>query len=241
MHKPNALASALLATTLLAASIAAIAQQATALPDFNGLWRLSDQGSDGPDQVTAMLRAELRREQSPSVAPASASSSGSTPQQASRGGRGGGGHGGMGGGGMGGGGMGGGHGHGGGKSNTSSSSSDSSGDNDLLKLPPTLDNDSVLIVQQDANALQTRLENGEQLAVLLNGHDQHTLDGNALIHRQDIGQGLQFSLQFNDGSHLDETWSRSADGHTLQVTEQWHPGFLQHPVVFHRNYVRIDQ
>jgi hypothetical protein len=235
MHKLHALAPALLATALLAASTWAIAQQAIALPDFNGLWRLSDQGSDSPEQVTAMLRAELRREQAPSVAPASASSSGSAPQQGNHSGRGGGR------GGMGGGGMGGGHGHGGGKANSSNSSSDSSSDDDLLKPPPTLANDAVLIVQQDVGALQARLENGEQLAVLLNGHDQHTLDGNAIVHRQDAGQDLQFSLQFNDGSHLDETWSRSADGHTLRVTEQWYPGFLQHPVVFHRNYVRIDQ
>ncbi|MBD8882198.1 hypothetical protein IHE49_17075 [Rhodanobacter sp. 7MK24] len=239
MPKPNALTSALLAVALLAASTWAISQQATALPDFNGLWRLSDQGSDGPDQVTAMLRSELRREQSPTVAPASASSSASTSQPSSHGGHGGG-RGGMGGGGMGGGHMGGGHGRGGNKTD-STSSSNSSDDADLLKLPPTLANDSVLIVQQDANALQARLENGEQLAMPLNGHDQHTLDGNAIAHRLDAGQDLQFTLQFNDGSHLDEIWSRSADGHTLQVTEQWQPGFLQRPVVFHRNYVRVDQ
>lgn len=241
MRKFDALASALLATTLLAASTWAIGQQATALPDFNGLWRLSDQGSDSSDQVTAMLRAELRHEQAPNVAPASASSSSSAPQQGSHGHGGGGGRGGMGGGGMGGGGMGGGHGRGGGKSSTSSSSNDSSTDDSLLKPPPMLDNDSVLIVEQGVGAVQARLENGEQLAVPLNGHDQHTLDGNAIVHRQDADHDLQFTLQFNDGSHLDETWSRSADGHTLQVTEQWYPGFLQHPVVFHRNYVRIDQ
>lgn len=240
MRKPHALFSALLATALAAASTWAIAQQGGTLPDFNGLWRLSDQGSDGPDQVTAMLRAELRHEQSPTVAPASASSSGSTPQQGSHSGHGGG-RGGMGGGGMGGGHMGGGgRGHGGGN-NSSTSSNGSSDDADLLKLPPTLSNDSVLIVQQDATTLQTRLENGEQLAVLLNGRDQRTLDGKALVHRQDAGQDLQFTLQFNDGSHLDEIWSRSADGHTLQVTEQWQPGFLQHPVVFRRSYVRVDQ
>ncbi|MBD8900344.1 hypothetical protein [Rhodanobacter sp. DHG33] len=239
MPRRHAFASALLAAALLAASTWAVSQQATPLPDFNGLWRLSDQGSEGPDQVTAMLRTELRREQSPTVAPAGASSSASTPQPGSRGSHGGG-HGGMGGGGMGGGHMGGGHGRGG-KTDSSTSSGNSSDDADLLKLPPTLANDAVLIVQQDANALQTRLENGEQLAMPLNGHDQHTLDGNAIAHRQDAGQGLQFTLQFNDGSHLDETWSRSADGHTLQVTEQWQPGFLQRPVVFHRNYVRVDQ
>ncbi|MFK2875481.1 hypothetical protein [Rhodanobacter hydrolyticus] len=234
MPKPNALTSALPAVALLAASTWAISQQITTLPDFNGLWRLSDQGSDGPDQVTAMLRSELRREQSPTVAPAGASSSASTSQPSSHGGHGGGR------GGMGGGHMGGGHGRGGNKTD-SASSSNSSDDADLLKLPPTLANDSVLIVQQDANALQTRLENGEQLAMPLNGHDQHTLDGNAIAHRLDAGQGLQFTLQFNDGSHLNEIWSRSADGHTLQVTEQWQPGFLQRPVVFHRNYVRVDQ
>ncbi|MBD8872590.1 hypothetical protein [Rhodanobacter sp. DHB23] len=239
MPKSSPLIAALLASALVAASTWAIAQQPIALPDFNGLWRLNDTGSDSPEQVTAMLRAELRHEQSPSVAPASASSSGNSSQQGIHSGHSGG-RGGMGGGhsgGMGGGG----HGHGGGKADASSTSADSFSDDDMLKLPPTLANDAVLIVQQDADALQARLENGEQLAVPVSGRDRHTLDGNAIAHRQDAGQDLRFSLQFNDGSHLDETWSRSADGHALQVTEQWQPGFLQRPVVFHRNYVRIDQ
>lgn len=243
MPKSHAPTAVLLAAALLAAGTWASAQQATALPDFSGLWRLSDRGSDSAAQVTARLRAEIRHEQPPVAVPASASTSGSTPQSGNHYGRGGG-HGGMGGGGMGGGrmgggGMGGGHGHGGGRQ-ADTSSSDSSGDDGTLKLPPTLANDSVLIVQQDADALQVRLEDGEQLAVPLNGHDQHTLNGNAVAQRQDTAQGLQLSLQFNDGSRLDETWSRSADGRALQVTEQWQPGFLQHPVVFRRVYQRVD-
>lgn len=239
MHRIDTIISVALCTCLLAASAKALSQQSVALPDFDGLWRLSDQGSDSQERVTAMLRNQLRQEQSPSVAPASASSSAGQPPSGNHYGHGGG-HGGMGGG-MGAGHMGGGRGHRGGNSDSSTASGNSSDDADLLKLPSTLNNDSVLIVQQDAGTLQTRLEDGEQLTVPLNGHDQHTLDGNAVVHRQGTGQGLRFTLQFNDGSHLDETWSRSADGHTLQITELWQPGFLQRPVVFHRNYVRVDQ
>ena len=103
-----------------------------------------------------------------------------------------------------------------------------------------LDNDSVLVVQQDAKTLQARLENGEQLAVRLDGNHRQTLNGSVVARREAGGQDLQFSLQFDDGSRIDETWSRSADGRTLQVTERWQPGFLQHPVVFRRVYRRVD-
>lgn len=241
MPKPHTLIATLFAAALLAAGSRASAQQTAALPDFNGLWRISDQGSDSPARVTAMLRAEIRREQSPTVAPAAASSSGNAPRSGNGeggGGRHGGGMGGMGGGHMGGGGMGGGHGRGGRQASTSSG--DSSGDDDLLKPPPMLDNDAVLVVQQDAKTLQTRLENGEQLDVRLDGNHQQTLNGSAVARRQAAGPDLQFSLEFDDGSRIEETWSRSADGHTLQVVEQWQPGFLQRPVVFRRVYQRVD-
>ncbi|GAB3785968.1 hypothetical protein GCM10028797_17120 [Dyella agri] len=226
---------------MLAAGSRASAQKAATPPDFNGLWRISDQGSDGPAQVTAKLRAEIQREQSPTVVPAAASSSGNAPRPGNGdgGGRHGGGMGGgMGGGHMGGGGMGGGHGRGGRRASTSSD--DASGDDNMLKPPPMLDNDAVLVVQQDAVSVQTRLENGEQLTVRLDGGNQQTLNGAAVAHRQAADAGLQFSLHFNDGSRIDEIWSRSADGRTMQVTEQWQPGFLQRPVVFHRNYQRVD-
>lgn len=139
---------------------------------------------------------------------------------------------------MGGGGMGGGHGRGGGK-HASTPSGSSSGD-DMLTLPPMLDNDSILVVQQDAKTLQARLENGEQLGVRLDGSRQQTLNGSAVAHRLEAGAGLQFSLEFNDGSRIEETWSRSADGRTLQITEQWRPGFLQRSVAFRRVYQRVD-
>lgn len=237
MPTSRALTAALLAAAMLAAGSRVSAQQTVALPDFNGLWRLSDQGSDSPARVTAMLRTEIRREQSPAVAPAAASSSGNAPQSDNGKGRGGR-HGGMGGGHMGGGGMGGGRGRGGRHAGTSSGGS--AGDEDMLKLPPMLDNDSVLVVQQDASALQTRLENGEQLDVRLGGNHQQTLNGSAVARRQPAGPDLRFSLEFGDGSRIEETWSRSADGRTLQVVEQWQPGFLQRPVMFRRIYQRID-
>jgi hypothetical protein len=239
MPTPRIPASLLIGASLLLAAPHTPAQQAPAPSDFSGLWRIDDQASDSLAQVTTSLRMELRREQSPSVAPASSSSSGTTPQPGNRGGRHGGGMGGgMGGGHMGGGGMGGSHGRGGRR--TSASSGDASGSDDLLQPPPMLDNDSVLVVQQDTKTLQARLENGEQLAVRLDGTHQQTLNGSAVARRQAGSGDLQFNLQFDDGNRIDETWSRSADGRTLRVTERWQPGFLQRPVVFHRVYQRID-
>ncbi|MEW9623061.1 hypothetical protein [Rhodanobacter geophilus] len=236
MSTPRIPVSLLIGASLLLAPLQAPAQQAPAPADFSGLWRIDDQASDNLAQVTASLRMELRREQSPTVAPAGSSSSGTTPQSGNRGGRHGGG---MGGGHMGGGGMGGGHGRGGRRAGASSGDA-SSGSDDLLHPPPMLDNDAVLVVQQDAQALQARLENGEQLAVRLDGNHQQTLNGSAVARREAGGGDLQFSLQFDDGSRIDETWSRSADGRTLQVTERWQPGFLQRPVVFRRVYQRVD-
>lgn len=245
MPTPRLPVSLLIGPSLLFATSQVPAQQPPAPSDFSGLWRIDDQASDNLVQVTARLRMELKREQAPIVAPANASSSGATSQAGNRGGRRGGG---MGGGGMGGGGMGGGHmggggmggGHDRGGRRASASSGDASGSDDLLKPPPMLDNDAVLVVQQDAKTVQARLENGEQLAVRLDGGHQQTLNGNAVARRQAGGGDLQFSLQFNDGNRIDETWSRAADGRTLQVTERWQPGFLQHPVVFRRVYQRVD-
>ena len=235
MPTPRIPVSLLIGASLLFAALHASARQAPVPADFSGLWRIDDQASDNLAQVTASLRTELGRERSPTVAPAGSSSSGAAPQSGSRGGRRGGG---MGGGHMGGGGMGGGHGRGGRRA--SASSGDASGSDDLLQPPPMLDNDSVLVVQQDAKTLQARLENGEQLAVRLDGSHQQTLNGSAVARRQAGGGDLQFSLQFDDGNRIDETWSRAADGRTLQVTERWQPGFLQRPVVFHRVYRRVD-
>jgi hypothetical protein len=240
MLKPRTFATLLLGLGLFATGTRAPAQQTAALPDFTGLWHLNDQASDGPGQITVKLRAEIQREQSPTVAPASASSSSGTSQSNNYSGHGGGHGGGMGGGGGGGGGgMGGGHGHGGGGRHASASTNSSSGD-DKLNPPPLIDNDSVLIVQQDPKTLQAQLENGEQLALRFDGNAQQTLNGSAVTRMQTADQGVQFSLEFNDGTRIDETWSRSADGHTLRVTEQWQPSFLQHPVTFQRDYDRVD-
>lgn len=241
MLKPHSMTALALGISLLAMGIdARAAQPPLTTPDFNGAWRLNEQTSDSPDQITAKLRAEIRREKPPAVvAPASASTSGGAAQASTGSGTHGGGRG-MGGGSGGGGMGGGGHGHGGHQqANTSSDTSTTA--SDALNPPPLIDNDTMLIVQQDQKTLQAQLENGEQLLVRLDGNNRQTLNGSAFTQMQATDNGMQVSMTFTNGTKLDEVWTRSADGHTLHVTEEWQPPFLQHPVSFHRDYDRLDQ
>jgi len=137
--------------------------------------------------------------------------------------------------------MGGGHGHGGHGQQASASSDSTATASDALNPPPLIDIDTMLIVQQDQKTLQAQLENGEQLLVRLDGNNRQTLNGSAFTQMQATDQGMQISMMFTNGTKLDEIWTRSADGHTLHVTEEWQPPFLQHPVTFHRDYDRLDQ
>ena len=233
-----------LSFVLLASSWLAVASAASpALPDFSGIWRLNDQQSDSPDDIAARLRTERKREEAAAQLPASASTS-STPAASSasnsHGGHGGS-HG-MGGGGMGGsgGGMGGGGGHGhGGNRNQSKASSD--GTSPIVDTPPPLlANDSILNVQQDAKNLQVALSDSDKLIARLDGIAQQSLNGNAVVQTRTYTDGLSISMQFDGGTHLDEFWVRSADGHHLTVTEQWTTPTARQPIVFKRSYDRLD-
>ena len=51
---------------------------------------------------------------------------------------------------------------------------------------------------------------------------------------------IDISMTFDDGTQLDQSWVRSADGHHLTVTETWKPNDLQQPVTFKRSYDRLD-
>ncbi|NII73472.1 hypothetical protein FHW84_002044 [Dyella sp. SG562] len=212
---------------------------------YAGAWRLDDRNSDTPDTVQGLLREAARG----MAAPAAASSSGAPAQGARSGGgrRGGGmgrgmGGGGMGGGGMGGGGhMGGGHGGHGGKSASSDGSKDDKaqdfrGD---YALPPTLEQDNVLLVQQDAQAVQVRFANGQNMDVRLDGQRRQSLSGNAMVAGFREADGLRVSIQYADGSQLEQRWQLAPDGKQLTVLGEWRvPGMAQ-AVKFKRSYVGL--
>jgi hypothetical protein len=222
--------------TLVVASLfvsAGLARAAsTSLPDFSGIWRLDQLHSDDVSVIGARLRAEKKREQ-PAVQPAAATSTAApaASQASSQ-------HGGHGGG-MGGGGMGGGHGggHGHKPSNTSDSDSDAAASNDL---PPLLNIDSLLNVQQDAHSVQVALANSNRLDARLDGITHESLNGNAMVRSQLTTDGLQISMEFDGGIRLEQNWARSPDGHQLIVTEQWTTPSVRQPINFTRNYVRLD-
>jgi hypothetical protein len=238
---------------LLATAAFATGPQAS---DFSGAWRLDDRNSDSADVLTNAMRGEARKEQASmqQQGPAAASSSAPPPGNGSHhGGAGGGGMGGGGmghGGGMGGGGMGGGGGgmggggghgrHGGGNTDSKPASSDK----DPLAtatypMPPLLSVDSVLLVQQDAKTFQVRLNNGDQLTGKLDGLPHQSLNGNAMVRGHTENGRLMVSIQYADGTQLDQTWAMSADGQQLVVTGAWKVPTLQQPVSFKRTYVGL--
>lgn len=206
-------------------------------PDFSGAWRLDETASDTASTVTALLRKEATREQpvqtqAPTTAPAG---QGSHPPGGRHGAGGGSGNSGMGGGGMGGG-----HGHHGGGKPDNSASSDSHADvGNNYPLPQLLQNDAVMLVQQDRQAVQIRLDNGELLNVRLDGQARQSLNGDAMANARMEAGDVLISIQFADGSLLEQRWFRSADGHHLTVYEQWKIPLLQQPVSFKRSYVAV--
>jgi len=220
---------------VIVALSAAGGEEATAatptLPDFSGIWRLNDQQSDSPDDIAARLRTERKREEAAAQLPASASTS-STPAASSASNS----HGGHGGShGMG---SGGGHGHGG---NRNQSKTSSDGTSPIVDTPPPLlANDSILNVQQDTKHLQVALSDSDKLTARLDGIAQQSLNGSAVVQTRTYTAGLSISMQFDGGTHLDEFWVRSADGHHLTVTEQWTTPTARQPIVFKRSYDRLD-
>jgi hypothetical protein len=229
----------LLAAGLLVAGYAT-AQSTPSGPDFSGIWQLNDKQSDSAADITARLHAEKHREEAPSSSPASASSS-ATPSTSSNnyGGHGGGrgmGGGGMGGGGMGGGGMGGRH--GGGNNSQSLLSDKNTSKKDPT--PPLLANDSLLNIQQNEKGVQVDYNNTDRLDTKFDGVTRQSLSGSAQVQTQLSADGMQVTMQFDDGTRLDQTWVRSPDGHHLTVTETWTTDEVKEPIVFKRSYDRLD-
>lgn len=214
---------------LLGAWPASTAHAQTAQPaDYSGAWRLADRNSDSADAVTGLMRDAARKEVPPSTDSTPATTpSADHPQGGHRGG--GMGHGGMGGGG---------HGMHGGKGGKSASTDDSSGESfhKDYPLPPLLKTDSVLLVQQDAKAIQLRLNDGQVLDVKLDGQTRQALNGNAMVSGRRDGGQLLISFRFADGSQLNQSWVMSPDGKQLTVSAEWRVLDLQ-PANFKRSYV----
>ena len=210
--------------------------------DFSGVWQLNEHTSDTANDITTRLHAEQKKEAAAASHPAGASS---TAAPASNplghgGGHGmGGGMGGHGGGGMGGGGggMGGGR-HGGGSHDYVDQSTDS--DKPKIPAPPLLANDSLLNVQQDAHSMQVDFNNSDRLDTRFDGATHQSLNGDAMVQTQLSGDSMQVSMQFTDGTTLEQTWVRSADGKQLTLTESWKTVDLKEPIVFQRKYDRLD-
>lgn len=218
-------------------ALGAMASAAAALPDFSGIWRLNDQQSDSPDQIAERLRAERKREEATAQLPASASSSSAPVASSASNSRGshGSGHG------MGGGGGAGGGGHGRGGNRNPNKAGSSEGTSPIVDMPPPLlANDSILNVQQDNKHMQVALSDSDQLNARLDGVAQQSLNGSALVQTRTYTDGLSISMQFDGGTHLDENWVKSADGHHLTVTEQWTTSTARQPIVFKRSYDRLD-
>lgn len=206
--------------------------------NYAGTWGLDDRNSDSADTLK-----ELLRDAEHTAAPAPSSSAG-TPPQATHGGaahRSGGMGRGMGGGMAGGGRMGSGHGGRSGKnaaadSDRNDKARDFRGD---YALPPTLAQDNLLLVQQDAQSLQVRFANGQNMDVRLDGQRRQSLSGNALVAGYREADGMRVSIRYADGSQLEQRWQLAPDGKELTVLGEWRvPGMAQ-PVSFKRSYVEL--
>ena len=212
--------------------------QAATPAGYGGAWRLDEGNSDSADTVKRLLQEAAQ-------GPASASSA-STPTPAAHPGQGnhrGGGMGrGMGGGGMSGGGMGG-HGgrggkggRGGGDAAKDDMGQDFRGDSPL---PPTLEHDNVLLVQQDTQSIQVRFADGPSMDLRLDGQSRQTLAGNAMVSAHREPDGLHVSIRYADGSRLDQRWMLAPDGKQLTVLGEWRVPGLAQPVRFRRGYVSL--
>lgn len=207
----------------------------THTPDFSGIWRLDDQGSDTPDQLEAALRREARAEQSPPAGqgtPATAGDSTTKPNRTPPGGMG---HGGGRGGGMGGSGHRGGR-HGGDAGTKEQGKRSPS----RYATPSWLDDDGVLIVQQDARGMQVRLDSGTQFALRFNAPPQQALNGSALVRCLPLANGIRVEMTYADGAVLTQDWLRGADGTHLTVRQAWRLPELDRPVTFARSYRKLD-
>jgi hypothetical protein len=216
------------APTLLMLAIGSMsyASAATpAMPDFSGIWQLNDRQSDSAGDINKLYHAEKKREEAPSSHPSN--NSGSSPSTlgdllgsgSGRGGR---------------------HGGGGGHDYEDNSTS-SNKDKPTEPTPPLFADDALLNVQQRTADMQVDFNNTDRLDTKFDNVTRPSLNGTAQIQTQLSADGMHVTMQFSDGTRLEQDWAKSADGHHLTVTETWTPVDITQPVVFKRVYDRLDQ
>lgn len=140
------------------------------------------------------------------------------------------GHGGMGGGGR--------H-HGGDSASQKPGSGEDAQAQARFALPPLLQRDSVLLVQEQAHSVEVRLDNGERLDVRLDGHARQSLDGDAMVEGEAGPNAVHITIRYAEGGELQQDWVRSADGKHLTLDCTWKLPSLQKPVHFRRSYLAV--
>jgi hypothetical protein len=195
------------------------------VPDFSGIWQLNDAQSDSATDVNKRYHVEKKHEQAPSSRPAN----NNAPPPTTLGDSLGGGHGGHHGGG------------GGGSGHDYEDNQMSSGDKPPPDpTPPLFADDALLNVQQRSADMQIDFNNADRLDTKFDSVTRPSLNGTAQIQTQLSSDGMHLTMEFSDGTHLQQDWSKSADGRHLTVTETWTPVDLQQPIVFKRVYDQLN-
>jgi hypothetical protein len=203
-------------------------------PDFSGIWQLNDAQSDSSSDIAKRYQTEKKQEQAHSSQSSDESSTSSSAGSNSFGG-----------------GRGGRHGSGGGSSGGGGSDSGIHDYEDSYKFkkknqstdptPPLFADDALLNVQQRTADMQVDFNNTDRLDTKFDGVTRPSLNGSAQIQTELSSDGMHMTMQFSDGTRLEQIWAKSTDGHHLTVTETWTPSDLKQPITFKRVYDRLDQ
>lgn len=197
-------------------------------PDFSGLWQLNDAQSDSASDINKRYHVEKKHEESPSAHPTSDNGAAPSTVGDVLGGGQGGRHGG-----------GGGHGGSGGNHDYEESHSFDKNKGSKDPTPPLFADDALLNVQQRTADTQVDFNNTDRLDTKFDNITRPSLNGTAQIQTQVSPDGMHLTMQFSDGSRLEQDWVKSADGRHLTVTETWTPVDLKQPVVFKRVYDQL--
>jgi hypothetical protein len=199
-------------------------------PDFSGVWQLNDAQSDSASDVNKRYHVEKKHEEAPSAN--TSNNNGAAPSTVGDllGGGGGGHHGGGGGGG---------HGGGGGNHDYEESHSFDKNKGPVDPTPPLFADDALLNIQQRTADMQVDFNNTDRLDTKFDSVTRPSLNGTAQIQTQLSSDGMHLTMEFSDGTRLEQDWVKSADGHHLTVTETWTPVDMKQPIVFKRVYDQL--
>lgn len=120
--------------------------------------------------------------------------------------------------------------------------SSSSGSNAPPKdpTPPLFADDALLNVQQNSKGMRVDFNNNDRLDTQFDNIARQSLNSTARVQTQLTQDGMHVSMDFGNGTRLEQAWVRSADGHHLTVTETWTTVELKEPIVYTRSYDRLD-